>query len=140
MVKNLFYSKTDKLFIQLFRYIFVAGFGFLVDFGTLFFCTEWLKVHYLLSAFVAFVLGLITNYYLSIIWVFNYRTLENKWLEFGVFAFIGIIGLGLNEIIMWFFTENVGVYYLFSKIVSTSIVFFWNFFARKYSLTFRRIS
>lgn len=127
-------QSTDKTLIQFFRYICVGGVAFLLDFGTLYYFTEYLGIHYLLSAALAFLLGLAANYLLSITWVFNNHTLDNKVSEFGVFALIGIIGLGLNEVIIWFFTANVHFYYMFSKIISAVIVLFWNFFARKYLL------
>jgi putative flippase GtrA len=55
-------------------------------------------------------------------------------VEFLVFAGIGVIGLGLNELIIWFFTARIGLHYLASKIVSTVAIYCWNFFARKVAL------
>lgn len=127
-------GKSDSLFIQLFRYTFVGGVAFLVDFGSLFAFTELLGIHYLISAAIAFILGLITNYLLSIIWVFTRRTLTNRWTELLIFSLIGVVGLGFNELFIWFFTEKVHLHYLLSKIVSTFFVYLWNFFARKYIL------
>lgn len=130
----LFKDKTDKLFIQLFRYTFVGGIAFVVDFGSLFALTEFFNVYYLTSAALAFILGLTTNYILSVLWVFNTRTVNKKWLEFVIFAVIGVVGLGLNELIIWFFTEKVLLHYLVSKIISTILIYLWNFFARKFIL------
>ncbi|MFB0565695.1 MAG: GtrA family protein [Candidatus Aminicenantaceae bacterium] len=124
-------GKSDKTFVQLIRYGFVGGVAYGVDFGSLIFLTEVCRVHYLISAAVAFLLGLITNYVLSIFWVFSKRTLANKRVEFLIFSIIGLVGLGLNEVIIWFFTEWIHFHYLISKVVSTVFVFFWNFFARK---------
>ena len=132
--QRLLKESTDQTLIQFFRYTFVGGFAFLLDFGSLYFLTEYLGVYYLLSAAIAFILGLITNYLLSISWVFNNHTLNNKVSEFGIFALIGIVGLGLNEFIIWTFTANLQVYYMFSKIISAVIVLLWNFSARKYVL------
>ena len=50
------------------------------------------------------------------------------------FTIIGLIGLGLNEASMWFLKEGLHVHYLLAKIDTTGLVFFWNFFARKYAL------
>jgi len=134
VLSKLFTDKTDSLLIQLFRYTFVGGIAFLVDFGSLFALTEFCGVHYLISAAIAFILGLVTNYLLSIIWVFSRRTLKSRWLELYIFALIGVVGLGFNELFIWFFTERVNLHYLLSKIVSTVFVYLWNFFARKYIL------
>jgi putative flippase GtrA len=134
MGRKLIKDQTDKTLIQLFRYVFVGGASFLVDFGSLFLLTDFFGIYYLISAAIAFLLGLITNYILSVNWVFSKRTLDNMKLEFGFFALIGIIGLGLNELFIWFFTDQLQIYYLFSKIFAAVIIMFWNFFARKFTL------
>ena len=51
-----------------------------------------------------------------------------------MFALIGVVGLGLNELIIYLCTGVWGMWVMLSKIISTGIVFFWNFFARKYIL------
>ena len=127
-------NRTDNTFIQLFRYTLVGGIAFIVDFSTLFVFTEIFAIYYLISAAIAFLLGLATNYFLSIFWVFRKHTMSNRWYEFGIFALIGIVGLGLNEFFIWFFTEHIDFHYLLSKIVSTVFVYLWNFFARKFIL------
>jgi len=134
VLNTLFVKGTDKTHIQFFRYIIVGGLAFIVDFSSLFIFTEYLGIYYLISAALAFILGLIINYYLSVSWVFDKRTLNNRTLEFSVFTAIGIVGLGLNEIFMWFFTEELKLYYLISKIISAIIILFWNFIARKFTL------
>ena len=127
-------NNTVNTLIQLFRYTFVGGVAFVVDFSSLFIFTEFLNLYYLISAAIAFLLGLITNYILSIVWVFYKRVFRSKLLEFGIFALIGIIGLCLNILLIWFFTEQIHFHYLLSKIASTVFVYLWNFFARKYIL------
>jgi putative flippase GtrA len=112
----------------------VGGIAFTVQFGSLYFFTSIFSVYYLISAAAAFILGLISNYALSIRWVFNKHTLDNMWSEFTIFAVIGIIGLVLNEGFMWFFTDYMGLYYLMSNIIAAALILFWNFFARKFTL------
>lgn len=124
----------NETLVQLRRYTFVGGIAFLIDFGFLFLFTECLNFYYLISAGIAFLLGLTTNYVLSISWVFNRRSINNKYIEFLIFGVIGIVGLFLNEIFIWIFTELIYLHYLLSKIFTTFFVYIWNFFARKYIL------
>ena len=129
---HLFFKEdTDNTFVQLIRYTFVGGFAFIIDFFSLYVLTEYLKIPYLLSAGFSFILGLISNYLLSIKWVFSNRQMQNRSLEFLLFALIGLVGLGLNELFLWICTELLLIYYLISKIITSLIVYFWNFFARK---------
>lgn len=125
---------TNNTLHQLFRYSFVGGVAFAVDFGLLYVLTEYAHLHYLLSATLSFLVGLIVNYILSKMWVFQTGTISNRWAEFAVFAVIGVVGLGFNNLFLWFFTEYCSIYYMVSKILTTIIVFFWNFFARKFIL------
>lgn len=134
MIKILFIDKTNNTYVQLFRSVFVGGVSFICDFSTLFTLTECFKIYYLISAAIAFILGLAINYYLSIKWIFEKRSVKSKHLEFTVFALIGVTGLALNEIFMWFFTDMVNIHYLFSKLISAGLLFLAKFFARKFLL------
>ena len=127
-------GNPNNTFVQLFRYVLVGGLAFVIDYGSLFVLTEYFGVNYLLSAAIAFVLGLMVNYLLSTIWVFTESRLNNKMAEFSVFAFIGLVGLVLNEVIMYICSDILNIHYMVSKLCSTGIVFFWNFFGRKYIL------
>jgi putative flippase GtrA len=127
-------TDSDSLLRQFCRYSLVGGLAFGFDFGSLWMLSQFLKVHYLISAMVAFLIGLAINYALSVTWVFNKRSVENRGVEFLVFGLIGIAGLALNELFIWFFTAIAGFHYLVSKIGSTAFVYSWNFFARRHSL------
>lgn len=134
LINHLIINKTDNVIVQFFRYTFVGGIAFLIDFTALYFFTDIFRIHYLISAAMSFLLGVATNYSLSIFWVFPQRKFQKKTVEFGIFAFIGIIGLCFNEIIIWIFTEYMYFHYLVSKIFSTGFVLIWNFTARKFIL------
>ena len=118
----------------MFRYLQVAFVAFVVDFGALYAFTEFGGLHYLVSNALAFVLGVATNYLLSIRWVFKSRSMTDRRAEAVVYVLIGVAGLGLNEVFIWSFTELVGLYFMISKVISTGLVFFFNFFVRKFVL------
>lgn len=143
MIKSLFIIRTNNLFVQFFRYFIVGGLAFIVDFGILLFLTffPFFRKYYILSASISFLCGLITNYLISIFWVFTNRTINKFYNEFIIFSLIGIIGLGLNSLLIWIFTEfifnsmfyinDIQIRIITSKILTAILVFLWNFFARK---------
>lgn len=120
-----------KSLIQLVNYFWVAGIGFLVDFGTLFIFTEYLRFPYLLSALIGFLAGLVCNFFLSEKFVFGKSQVNSPYLRFTIFGLIGLIGLGILELLMWIQVYYFHVQYLLSKIFATVAVYAWNFFARK---------
>lgn len=131
LINKLFKDPTDDIFLQLFRYIFVGGTAFVVDFFFLYFFSDICGIYYLISAVLSFIISVLVNYIMSTKWVFNQDNIENKVLEFNLFILISTIGLGFTEILLYFFTDIVGLYYLISKIISAIIVLFWNFLARR---------
>lgn len=142
-LSKLFKGDTDDTFIQFFRYVFVGGLAFVVDYGTLALSVEVFGMNDKLAAVLAFILGLAVNYILSTLWIFKSSKIDNRLAEFAAFALIGVIGLGINVAIIVFFDEVVAPlkpigfipedkYYLIGKLVSTVIVFIWNFAARKF--------
>ncbi|MHB8973878.1 MAG: GtrA family protein [Pirellulaceae bacterium] len=131
IVRRLLVEPTDNTAVQFLRYGFVGGIAFVADFASLFVLTDSLGLWYMYSAAVAFLVGLTTNYALSVAWVFNRRTILNRTAEFAVFGILGVLGLGINQVGLYALTEGIGLHYLVSKIVTTIAVFFWNFGSRK---------
>lgn len=134
LLQQLFIQRSNNLLVQFMRYFFVGGCAFAVDFGTLALFTEIFHFHYILSNTISFILGLLVNYFISIFWVFTNPNLKNRKVEFILFAIIGVVGLGLNNLFLWVFTQGLAIYYLLSKILAAAICYLWNFFARKYLL------
>ena len=134
ILRGLLQTPTESTLVQFLRYTVVGGVAFVVDFGLLYLLTHYGGVYYLTSASLAFVVGLVINYTFSVLWVFSHRVVSNRWVEFGLFALVGVLGLGLNDLSMWLLTSVAGLYYLYSKLITTALVFVWNFAIRKVSL------
>ncbi|MEI8086723.1 MAG: GtrA family protein [Paludibacter sp.] len=131
MIKKVLFGKANNAYIQLFRYLFAGGTAFLADVSILYLLTEYAHIHYLLSSLAGFSAGLTITYLMSIFWIFDEKSKNNKAVELTIFIIIGTIGLGLTSLFMWLFTSLLLLHYLFSKILTTAIVFVWNFVAKK---------
>ena len=131
LIGKLFRDPTDNIMIQFFRYVFVGGTAFVVDFFFLYFFSDICGIYYLVSAVFSFIISVLVNYVMSTRWVFNQDNIENKVVEFNLFMLISTIGLVVTEILLYFFTDICGIHYLISKIISAVIVLFWNFLARR---------
>lgn len=131
---DLIIRKTDSFFIQFIRYFGVSGICLLVDAGILFVLTKYAGINYLISTFIGYTVGLVLNYILSVTWVFKTKRLANKPMEFGIFVVIGLIGMAINQGVMWICTDLIGLYFMLSRLISAAIGHTWKFFARKYIL------
>lgn len=120
----------NNLFKQFIKYFGVGLIAAIINILSLYLLSSILKINYIIANIIAFTLGLITNYILSKKFVFKSDKI-NKVLEFIIYGIIGIIGLGIDTLFLWLFTEKFKIYYMISKIISTGITFIWNFLARK---------
>lgn len=120
-----------KLIEQIIKFGFVGFLCFFIDYGIMVFLTEVAGVHYLISSAISFCVSVTVNYILSVTLVFETDKNKNKLKEFLVFVFLSIIGLGINQLVMWFAGEVLGIFYMLSKIGATAIVMVYNFISRK---------
>lgn len=131
-LKGIFLTPTKNGFLQFFRYLFVGGIATVVDWGVLFGLTELFDLHHLVSAVFAFVAGLATNFLLSKLLVFSANEARtNGFLEFLGYVLIGVIGLGITELILYVFSDHWALHYMLSKVIATVVVLVWNYLARK---------
>jgi len=122
---------------QFVRYLVTGGLAFAVDYGLFVLCYDKFGLHYLIANLVGLVAGLVINYIMSVVWVFSEckRVLENKkTAEFGIFAVVGIAGIGINQLLMYLMVGHFDWNAKVSKIVAAALVLMWNFGARKLML------
>lgn len=131
VLKKIFVHKTHNSYVQFFRYGFVSVIALVFDFGGLILLKQVAHINYLLAATISFLAGLVVNYLLSALWVFHSSKILNKKSEIVLFSAIGLVGLGLTDLILWVLTSKFKIYYILSKAIATVIVYFWNFGARK---------
>lgn len=119
------------LFMQIIRFGMVGFLCFFIDYGLMLGLTELAGINYLISSAISFTVSVIVNYLLSMKFVFEVRKRDNRAKEFILFVFLSIIGLGINQLVMWVCVEKIGIIYQISKIGATAIVMVYNFISRK---------
>ncbi|WP_230398881.1 GtrA family protein [Novisyntrophococcus fermenticellae] len=124
-------KEKTSLLQQVVRFGFVGGTAFLIDYGIMILLTEVFSINYLVSSGISFSISVIYNYIMSIHWVFNVDKEKSGTANFMIFLILSIIGLGLNQLIMWLMVDKADVFYMISKIVATAVVMIYNFITRK---------
>lgn len=126
-----FFPSTER-FGEVFRFLLVGGGCFLLEYGLLFALTEYGGLNPLVSAPIAFTVSLVVNYILCVYVVFHAEQQSKK--QMALFALTSIIGLGINQVVMWFFIDIIGIWYMFAKVVASAVVMVWNYFTKRYVL------
>ena len=117
--------------LQFFRYALVGAAAFIVDL-TLLVWLAGLGMHYLAANSVAFLAANLFNFAAAHRFVFasSARTSDWRALYLVVLA-ISVIGLALNDLILYAATAALGLALVPAKIVATLVTLAWNFAARK---------
>lgn len=101
-----------------------------LDYLILYLLTEHAGLGYFFSAAIGFVLGSVCNYVLSIRWVFIPGKFRQS-IEFTLFMLMTVVGLMINQFIMWFMVDIILIHYLLAKAVAIPAVTVWNYISKK---------
>ena len=119
-------------FWEFFRFLAVGGGCFRLEYGLLFSLTEYGGLDPLVSAPIAFTISLVVNYILCVYVVFHVK--HQGTTQMVLFIVTSLMGLGLNQLVMWFCIDILAIWYMFAKIVASAIVMIWNYFTKRFIL------
>ena len=127
-----FSSIVSKAFLFKFIKFCIVGFsGVFVDFGVTYFFKEVVKIQKYVANSIGFTTAATTNYFLNRLWTFESKNPQIV-LEFTRFFFIALIGLGINNLIIYILNGKFKINFYVSKLVATVIVTLWNFLINAY--------
>lgn len=146
-------NKKKKLIMQILKFGVVGGLSFMIDFLITLIVSAVMRkmsmsveVAAAIGGIFGFCISLIFNYFMSMKFVFVRKDDMDRKKEFIIFAVLSLIGLGLNELILYFgvvicngvmpeFVVNYPAFVTAGvKMVATGIVMVYNFISRKLTL------
>lgn len=134
IVKILHLKLSDNnrhLLTQIVNFVFVGFVATVIDFVFLYIFRDICKLPLLVSNTLSFCISVVYNYIASVTFVFDVDKNKSKKKSFILFIIFSVIGLVLNDIIIYVVTEVVGIYYMLSKVIATLFVMIFNFVTRK---------
>lgn len=117
---------------EFFYYFFVslASLGFDLILFSL--CYRFFGLSISVAVVFGFSSGALLNYLLSVKFVFNKRKLiNNKWFEIFLFILVGVVGVGITQLILWLGMKYMNIWPESLKLVAAGVTFLFNFIIRK---------
>ena len=122
---------------KIIRFGIVGFIATIIDFILLFIFKELLNINVIIANTLSFTISVIYNYIASIKYVFDVDKNKNGKIQFILFIIFSVLGLILNNLILYLLTSRLNIYYLLSKVIATIFVMVFNFITRKKFLEWR---
>lgn len=147
LISNELLTRTDTTFSRIypdyrkfFKYLGIGVIATVADWALFFSLINYTTIFYLYALAGSYFVGMIISFFLNKHYTFK-NTYEKVHFQFASFAIVAIIGLGLNEgllygLIHYVFASDSETYLMISRVIVTFIVFIWNFILNK-SVTFK---
>lgn len=123
------------IFWKLAKFILVGFSGMAIDFGITWSLKEKVRINKYIANSAGFISAASSNYFLNRIWTFESQRQDIR-TEYLSFIGVSVIGLLLNTLIVYFFTEKRKTNFYIAKLVAILLVTLWNFTANNF-FTFR---
>ena len=124
-----------ETFYKLVRFGITGLIGMVVDFGITWVCREKFRLNQYIANSTGFLCAVVSNYILNRVWTFHSQD-PLVMMQFSKFLLASLIGLGINNGIIYLLNERLGMKFYTSKLIATGVVMLWNFWAN-YTFTFR---
>lgn len=124
------------IFWKLVKFSVVGGSGLVIDFGLTYLAKERLNVNKYVANAIGFTVAASTNFFLNKRWTFG-NTSPQVVNQYTLFFTIALVGLALNQIILYVLHHYFRTNFYLAKLVATGLVVFWNF-TMNYLITFSR--
>ncbi|PIQ47781.1 MAG: glycosyl transferase family 2 [Cytophagales bacterium CG12_big_fil_rev_8_21_14_0_65_40_12] len=123
-----------ELGLKFLKFCTVGFSGLAIDFGITYLAKEKLKFNKYVANSLGFSIASTSNYFLNKVWTFH-DTNPDAITQFSKYIFIALIGLLLNNLIIYLLVNKKEVTFYWAKLIAIGIVVFWNFIAN-YNFTF----
>ena len=130
--KNISLNKQqEELMIQIFKFIVVGGIATVIDWIIYFVLYHFIKIELIIANIISFAVSVVYNYWASCKYVFKVNKEKSRARQFVEFIVFAVIGLLINEVIIWGLHNELEWNAMLVKIIATAIVMVFNFVTRK---------
>ena len=124
-------KKQRELLEQILSFVVVGVIATLIDWVIYFICCNYIKIDPLISNIISFSVSVVYNFWASCKYVFNVNKEKDRKKQFVVFIVFALIGLLLNELILYVFIKLLSWNFMLVQVMGTAIVMVFNFVTRK---------
>jgi len=128
---------TTSFILKFVKFAAVGFSGLFVDYFFTYIFKEVVRVQKYIANSIGFTIAATSNYILNRIWTFESDNPEIAF-EYSSFLIISIIGLGINNLVIWLILRKFKMNFYIAKFFAICVVTLWNFLAN-FFFTFKQV-
>jgi dolichol-phosphate mannosyltransferase len=122
------YLRNNLLTKRILKFSTVGFSGLLVNMGLLYILSDYFHIYYIISSVIAIETSIITNFFLNDLWTWSDREKKSFIRRLTQYHIsVGLTAILVNWLLLIFFTEVLGVYYLISNMLGIAAGTLLNF-------------
>ena len=122
------YLRNNLFTKRILKFSTVGFSGLLVNMGLLYILSDYFHIYYIISSIIAIETSIITNFFLNDLWTWSDRAKKSflqRLIQYHIS--VGLTAILVNWLLLIFFTEVLGVYYLISNMLGIAAGTLLNF-------------
>lgn len=127
---------TPSFILKFLKFAAVGFSGLFVDYAFTYIFKEWVRVQKYVANSIGFTIAASSNYVLNRVWTFESDNPDIV-IEYSEFLIISIIGLGINNLVLWLIVSRLRINFYLAKFFAICVVTLWNFLAN-FFITFNQ--
>lgn len=127
---------STSFILKFLKFAAVGFSGLLVDYAFTYLFKEIFKIQKYVANSIGFTIAASTNYILNRVWTFESDNPDIA-LEYTEFLAISLVGLGINNLILWLIVSKFKINFYVAKFFAICVVTLWNFLAN-FFITFNQ--
>ena len=127
-----FFLRNLHHFKQLTRYVISGASAAMTDLVILYFLTNYLKIWYLASAVLAYIISFFVSFFLQKFWTFRDGRKDQMNKQMAVYFCVTLTNLGLNTFFMYILVDVFHLWYMLSQVIASGFLAFGSFLIYKF--------
>ena len=131
MISTAISAAKEMSKLRIIRFIVVGFLSFLIEFGVFTLLIDLAHVKYTYANIPAMAAAILGNYFLTRKFVFEAQK-YNARTTFILFMVFTLVGVALNQLLLWFMVEQMAFNIKASKVLAVAIVAAFNYITKKH--------
>jgi putative flippase GtrA len=132
MMKKTSRLSSLKTPLEFVKFSVVGAINTLIHLVVLYVLVNYFGIYYLVGSFIGYLFAVTNSFVLNTLWTFKKNIRIRTKRRYAKFFIISSIAAILNLLFLYFFTESLGIWYMYSQLIAIFLTLMINYIGNKF--------